>query len=157
MATPTVRRIAARIDHNTESFSATASPLPSSPETALEEAIWDATLPRLRAVLLQMVKDSVEASDLASKALLVASTSTSPPARTPMRDLSVNSLLNDTNDSDVTLHCINNGTLIQAGHSTPGRAGGNRKRKAYEVCCNCQQEYHVAENGAAVCAYHPGQ
>ena len=33
---------------------------------------------------------------------------------------------------------------------------GNRKRKAYETCVHCDEEYQVTENEEGDCIYHPG-
>jgi hypothetical protein len=33
----------------------------------------------------------------------------------------------------------------------------NKKRKAYEVCANCDMDYYVAGNGKGICTYHVGK
>lgn len=34
---------------------------------------------------------------------------------------------------------------------------GSKKRKRYEVCKNCDEEFDIEENGDQACQFHPGK
>ena len=40
--------------------------------------------------------------------------------------------------------------------TAPISGRGNRKRKAYETCVHCDEEYQVTKNEEGDCIYHPG-
>src|SRR4051794_7875673 len=99
-----------------------------------------------------MVKESVEAKDIATRALLLPSTNASPREAPTMRDMSVTSLLNDANEGVASISRTNNqddsrngnqtyvnnsallrvknSSLDHVGDSSLNRAVGGRKRKA---------------------------
>ncbi len=138
---------------------------PSPRATTLEDAILDATHNRLQSLLLQLVKDCPASRNLVSRALFLPSTTSSPRAgpTMPLRDMSVSSVLNAAgvdklNSADKqSLSDTHEGTLNTNSSSTLTSARSGTKRKAFEVCRQCEQEYSVAENGCASCCFHPGK
>jgi hypothetical protein len=105
--------------------------------TLLENAIRNATSPRLVETLWEICQGSVEAFNLACDKLLVGD-----------------------EDEEEQDESTKNGTATEEAEEIDSAAVLQRKRvltrSRYEVCKQCHQEYDVEENGPDSCVFHDG-
>lgn len=58
---------------------------------------------------------------------------------------------------DLTTKALLSATTTPAEGTSESNMNGSRKRKRFEVCGQCGDEYEVERNETGLCVYHPGK